>query len=99
VLEIMVKIRLIGSLVSYAQTSEITVDTDNPIAVRDLMARMEQRPGTQKLMKMIMDPELNDPRPNVVILINNRDIGTLQGLDSKLHNNDVVTLVPVTHGG
>ena len=36
---------------------------------------------------------------NMIILLNDVEIGLLQGLKTNLHDNDVLTLIPITHGG
>ena len=95
----MVKIRLVGSLVSYAQTDEIELDVPLPTTIVELIAHVARDERGQKLTKMILDHELNDPRPNAIIPINQKEIGVLEGLESKVSGDDIVTLVLVTHGG
>lgn len=51
------------------------------------------------LRSMLIDPELNDPRPNSLILVNGKEISVLKGLDTQLKDGDEVVLVPVVHGG
>jgi molybdopterin converting factor small subunit len=46
-----------------------------------------------------LDPELGDPRPNAVILLSGREIGTLRGLETPLSPEDEVAILPVAHGG
>lgn len=52
-----------------------------------------------KFEKALIDQELSDPRPNALILINDREINTLEGLNSKLKPGDSVTIIPISHGG
>ena len=95
----MVKVKLLGSLISYAQTSEIRLNTPHSMTIIDLIDRIGEDVKGQKLIKMILDPELNDPRPNTIILINDKEIGVLEGLNSTVKADDVITLLPVVHGG
>jgi molybdopterin converting factor small subunit len=95
----MVKIKLVGSLVSYAQKNEIMMNIGQPITVSDLIAKTECEPDGRNLSEIILEPELNDPRPNVIILINDREIGLLDGLQSTVSEDDTVVFIPVTHGG
>ncbi len=95
----MVRVKLVGSFVRYAQTDQIELDTPQQITILDLIARMRREETGEKLVKMILDPELNDPRPNTIILINGTEIGALDGLDTLVYRNDVVTMLSVTHGG
>jgi molybdopterin converting factor small subunit len=50
-------------------------------------------------MRLLVDPQLNDPRPNALILVNGKEIGVLKGLDTEIKEDDEVTLIPVSHGG
>ena len=49
--------------------------------------------------RAVFDPELGDPRPNVIVLLNKKEIGVLDGLDTKVCDGDKLVLVPVSHGG
>jgi MoaD family protein len=49
--------------------------------------------------KLLIDPDLDDPRPNALILLNGREISVLNGLGTKVTDGDEITLVPVVHGG
>lgn len=39
------------------------------------------------------------PRPNMLILVNGKEISVLDGLDTMLKSGDEVVFVPVVHGG
>ncbi len=49
--------------------------------------------------RALIDLELDDPRPNVLILINGREVSALDGLMTKLNDGDEIVIIPVTHGG
>jgi len=95
----MVRVKLIGSFVSYAQTDEIELMTTQQVTILELIQMMRRDKAGEKLVRMILDPELNDPRPNTIILINGTEIGALDGVDTLVGIDDVVTMLPVTHGG
>lgn len=95
----MVRVKLIGSFVSYAQTDEIELMTTQQVTILELIQMMRHDKAGEKLVRMILDPELNDPRPNTIILINGTEIGALDGVDTLVGIDDVVTMLPVTHGG
>ena len=52
-----------------------------------------------KFENSLIDPELKDPRPNALIIINGKEINVLQGLQTMLHDGDEIVLLPVAHGG
>jgi MoaD family protein len=49
--------------------------------------------------KLLVDPDLDDPRPNALILLNGREISVLNGLGTEVADGDEITLIPVVHGG
>ncbi|MEM2146327.1 MAG: MoaD/ThiS family protein [Candidatus Jordarchaeaceae archaeon] len=51
------------------------------------------------LEKVLVDPELGTPLPNAVILVNNQEIGLLNGLETSLRDKDKIVFIPVIHGG
>jgi len=46
-----------------------------------------------------MDPELLSPRPNALIFVNKQEISALDGLNTKIEENDKLVFIPVSHGG
>jgi molybdopterin converting factor small subunit len=47
----------------------------------------------------LIDPELDDPRTNALILVNGKEVSVLQGLNTKIKDGDELVLIPVVHGG
>lgn len=73
------------------------LEFDRTVSLREVVTRIiEEQP---KLKQALIDPELNDPRTNVLILVNGKEIGVLEGLDTELKDGDELTLIPVVHGG
>ncbi len=54
---------------------------------------------SSELRRVLLDPELEDPRPNAVILVNGKEISVLNGLETKIANHDEIVFLPVIHGG
>ena len=95
---IKIELRLVGSLAGFAGKSEVAVALDGNASVRSLFETLEGMFGAE-LQRALVDPEMNDPRPRNLILVNGVEISLLEELDTKLKDHDVVTIVPVTHGG
>jgi molybdopterin converting factor small subunit len=51
------------------------------------------------LKQTLIDPELEDPRPNTLILINGKEISVLNGLETMLKDEDEIIFIPVLHAG
>ena len=75
----------------------LSLRVENP-NVRDVIAVLVDS-IPEEARALLVDPELNDPRPNALILLNGREINVLKGLETNVCNGDEVTLVPVVHGG
>lgn len=93
-----VKIKLVGVLQGITGRSEVSVKFKEPILVSRLLQDLAERLGPT-FKRTIIDPELNDPRPNTLILVNDVEISALQGLETKIGRNDTVVVIPVSHGG
>jgi len=97
-LTIKIEIELLGSLRKIVGRGPFSLEFANSTAVRDVIAELTNL-LSPKFKQVLVDPELNDPRPNVIILLNRVEIGVLEGLDTKVENGDKLVLIPVTHGG
>lgn len=51
------------------------------------------------LEQVLIDPDLKDPRPNTLILINGKEISILKGLETMLKEGDEVVFLPLLHAG
>lgn len=90
-------VRFLGSLRALTEKSSVAYSFKKPMSVGELVTKivMEQ----PNLKSALIDPELGDPRPNALILVNRKEISVLKGLSTKLKIGDEVIFVPVVHGG
>jgi molybdopterin synthase sulfur carrier subunit len=92
-----VTVRFIGALRNASGKGKITMAIKNAVTLRDIIKKIvEEEP---KLRRALIDPELEDPRPNALILVNEKEISVLNGLETMLKDGDEVVFVPVLHGG
>lgn len=96
-MKVAVNVRFVGSLKNSSGRSRITLNiTKNSTVEQAINKIVKQIPGVRKAL---VDGELNDPRPLVLILVNEREISVLNGLDTVLNQGDEMVIVPVVHGG
>jgi len=92
-----IKIKLLGIFKKTLGKDQILLETGESEKLRDVIQKLaESSPG---LRRILIDPELGDPRPNAVILVNGREINLLEGLETEVSDRDEIVLIPVTHGG
>ena len=92
-----ITVRFIGALRAASSKSKIALKIKGVVTLRELVKKIvEEEP---KLERALIDPELKDPRPNALILVNGKEINVLNGLETMLKDEDEVIIVPVLHGG
>lgn len=90
-------VRFVGSLRAASRKSKFSMKLERTITVREIVKRIvEENP---RLKRALIDPELDDPKTNALMLVNGRDSSVLDGLETKLKDGDEVVFVPVVHGG
>jgi molybdopterin converting factor small subunit len=92
-----VKLKLIGAFKKAYGSNEATVKVTATKKLGSIIKKIAK--NSAELKRSLIDPELNSPLPNAIILVNGRDIGLLNGLETKLAGGDEVILIPVIHGG
>ncbi len=95
----MVKVKLIGVLASAAGLRELELDTPEQANVSDLIAILLKKVDNRQFRDFLVDSGTGDPRPNVVILLNEQDCHVFSGLKTIVEKGTVVTIIPVAHGG
>jgi len=94
-----VKVRLVGLLGGLAGKSEIVVELDKPATVEWLMSELVSELGRKEFKRALIDQELADASQRTIVIVNEKEIGILQGFKTALRDGDVVVLVPISHGG
>jgi MoaD family protein len=93
-----IKIKLLGVFRELSGKNRVTAEFKDAVTVRKVLQKLTEILSS-KFKETLIDPELNDPRPNALILVNGKEIGVLQGLQTILDDGDEMVLLPVAHGG
>jgi len=96
-LTIHVKVRLLGVFRGFSGKSQLVLKLEQA-TVRNVIQTLAESLTTEA-KRLLIDPELNDPRPNALILLNGREINVLNGLETEVDEGDEITLIPISHGG
>ena len=92
-----ITVKFVGALRHASGAGELALDCTDDVSIRELISEITKE--LPALKRSLIDQQLEDPRPNVLILVNGKEISVLNGLETNLQNGDEVVLVPVVHGG
>lgn len=91
-----ITVKFIGSLRHASGVNTRVLDCEE-CSVKELIDKISRQ--LPELRRNLIHGELDDPRPNALILVNGREISVMNGLNTALKDGDEVVLVPVAHGG
>jgi len=94
-----VPVKLIGVLGSAAGNREIILPAPNIFTVQELISALLKTVGNKFFRELLVDAGTEDPRPNVIILLNDQDCNIFDGLKTQIEPGTKVTIIPVAHGG
>jgi sulfur-carrier protein len=92
-----ITVKFIGALRHVSGAGELALDCKGDASIKKLMSKITKE--LPALKRSLIDQQLENPMPNVLILVNGKEISVLNGLETTLQNGDEVVLVPVVHGG
>jgi len=92
-----VNLKFVGSFRNLTNKSKVTLELEEGARLKEVIGRIVEK--FPKIERALIDPELGDPRPNTLIIVNGREISILKGLDTILKDGDEVVFIPVSHGG
>jgi len=93
-----VRIRLLGVFRGLSGKSQFQIELEERDAIGKVVQKLAEA-FSPEFRQALIDPELNDPRPNALILVNGKEISALGGLGTMVSDGDEVVIVPVSHGG
>lgn len=93
-----IEVRFLGIFRQVSGRSRILVRLEKAPTVRKTIEKLVEASSSQ-FKHAFVDPVLNDPRPNALILVNGKEISVLEGLETEIEDGDEIVLVPVSHGG
>ena len=93
-----VEIRLLGIFQRISGKKRFQMKLEEPATIRKVIIKlMEKFPSEFK--QVLVDSQVDDLRPNALILVEGKDISALQGLETEVKDAEEIVLVPMVHGG
>ncbi len=93
-----VKVRLLGIFRVLSGKSQTSLELEEPTIVKKAIQKLVEK-SSPEFRETLIDPELKDPRPNALILVNGKEISVLKGLKTEINKGDEIVIIPVSHGG
>ena len=93
-----VEVRFLGIFQRLSGKKRFQVKLEEPATVRDVVMKLTET-FSSEFKRVLVNSELEDPRPNALILVGRKEISALQGLDTEVKDAEEVVLVPMVHGG
>lgn len=92
-----INVKLVGAFRHFSGADELEFGFKKLNSVGDLVTALIR--DLPNIKRTLIYQQLKKPVPNALILVNGKEIGVLDGVDTKLKDGDEVVLVPVVHGG
>ena len=92
-------VKLVGVLGSAAGSREILLPIGNGTTVQHLVSLLLKAVDKKFFEGLLVEAGTGDPRPNVIILLNDQDCNVFDGLKTHVESGSRVTIIPVAHGG
>jgi len=92
-----VKLRFFTRLREITNKREEEIEVKKDTAVEDLLKLLEEKYGLE--FKDYIRNKRGRLRENLQYLINGKNVGSLQGFETKLKEGDIVAIIPPVGGG
>jgi len=93
-----VEVRLVGILGGLLRKQKLRLGIGEPAVVGSVIAQISAKLG-KGLKPALLAPGSEDPRSNLLVLLNGADVNLGRGLKTPLSDGDIITLIPLFHGG
>jgi len=95
---IQIGVRFLGTFQKLSGQKQIQLKLEEPVTVRIIITKLTES-FSSDFKQVLIDSDLDDPRPKALIIINGKEISALQGLETKVKDSEEIVLIPMVHGG
>ena len=92
-----VTVKFIGSLRGLSGNSGLKLKLEESSPIREVIKIIIER--APRLERALFDSERENPKTNVLILVNGKEISVLDRFETMIKDGDEVVFIPVVHGG
>ncbi len=94
---IAVKISFLSLLKDRIGVKELNMDLEDNSTINDVFTKLSEKFGDD--IKTVLLKKTGDLNDHVVIMLNEKNIRSLDDLNTKIQNKDEITLLPAIAGG
>ena len=91
-------VKFLGIFQRLAGKKQHELNLHEPSTIKDVITKLLQV-FSDDFKAVLIDAQLNDPRPNALILVDGKEISALQGLETEVKDSQEIILLPMVHGG
>ncbi|MGD9130184.1 MAG: MoaD/ThiS family protein [Candidatus Bathyarchaeota archaeon] len=95
---ISVEVTFLGAFQRLSGKKRLQMKLEEPATVKKVVMNLTET-FSSEFKQVLVDSQLNDPRPNALILVGGKEISVLQGLETEVKDSEKIVLLPVVHGG
>jgi molybdopterin converting factor small subunit len=92
-----VHLKFLGSLQHYLNQQHINIPISHEKSIREIVAQLTQYSQFEELKDFFS--ETLDLKRSLIILLNDQEISTLEGMNTLVKADDRIAFIPVIHGG
>ena len=93
-----VEIRFMGIFQQLSGKKKFKLKLEEPATIKNAVIKLSET-FSPEFKRVLIDSQLNDPRPNALILVGGKEINVLQGLETELKDSEEIVFLPMVHGG
>ena len=93
-----VEVRFLGIFQRLSGKKRFQMKLEEPATVRKVVMNLTET-FSSEFKRVLVDSQLDDPRPNALILVGGKEISVLQGLETEVKDAEEIVLLPMVHGG
>jgi molybdopterin synthase sulfur carrier subunit len=97
-MSVTVEVRFMGIFQQLSGKKRFKLTLEEPATVRKAVNKLTEI-FSQEFKRVLIDLQLNDPRPNALILVGGKEINVLQGLETEIKDSEEIVFLPMVHGG
>jgi molybdopterin converting factor small subunit len=92
-----ISVKFVGSFRGVSGRDGLKLKFGRSVSLRTIVKKIVER--LPKLKAALIDSESGEPRRTMLVLVNGREVSVLNGLETRVNDEDEVVFIPVVHGG